>query len=108
MFILVTNDDWLVLFDHKGAKPKNNKENEIIRSPRNFESSPYTNHCGECGLEGVALNLRFSVNPRTVVGAISLKSRRGSEVKERNPKVPLLAVSFAYFFSAKEIGILLM
>ena len=49
--------------------------------------------------------IKFHLNPWTVLAAISLKARRGSEVKERNPKVPLLAVSFAYFFSAKEIGI---
>ena len=49
--------------------------------------------------------IKFHLNPRTVLAAISLKARRGSEVKERNPKVPLLAVSFAYFFSVKEIGI---
>ena len=108
MFICVANDDWLVLFDHKGAKPKNNKENEIIRSPRNFESSPYTNHCGECGLEDVALKFDVYHNPRTVVGAISLKSRRGDGVKRKNSIVLPFAVSFAYFFSAKEIGILLM
>ena len=48
---------------------------------------------------------KFFLNSWTVLAAISLKSRRGSEVKERNPKVPLLAVSFAYFFSVKEIGI---
>jgi len=34
-----------------------------------------------------------------------LKSRRGDRVKRKNLRVLPLAVSFAYFFSVKEIGI---
>ena len=35
-----------------------------------------------------------------------LKSRRGDRVKRKNSIVLPLAVSFAYFFSVKEIGII--
>ena len=49
---------------------------------------------------------KFFLNPRTVLAAISLKSRRGDRVKRKNSIVLPLAVSFAYFFSVKEIGII--
>ena len=68
-------------FDHKGVWPKNDKENEILCSLQNMGVSPYTNQCGGCGLEDVALKFDVYHNPRTVVGAISLKSRRGGWVK---------------------------
>ena len=49
--------------------------------------------------------IKFHLNPWTVLAAISLKSRRGDRVKRKNSIVLPLAVSFACFFSAKEIGI---
>ena len=55
-------------------------------------------------MEGVALKFKVSVNLRTVVGAISLKSRRGDGVKRKNSIVLPFAASFAYFFPAEEIG----
>ena len=66
--------------------------------------NPYTNSCGECRLEGLALKFEVYDNPRTVVGAISLKSRRGDGVKRKNSIVLPLAASFAYFFPAEEMG----
>ena len=102
--MMIAENFWIA----KGVELMSSRENKATRSPQNIGFNPYTYQCGECGLEGFALKFKVSVNPRTVVGAISLKSRRGDRVKRKNSIVLPLAVSFAYFFSAKEIGILLM
>ena len=105
MFICVANDVWRVIFlITNGFDLMSSRENKATRSPQNIGFNPYTNQCGECGLEGFALKFKVSVNPRTVVGAISLKSRRGDRVKRKNSIVLPLAASFAYFFPAEEMG----